>query len=253
MRLSLTPFLLVAEFGFLFIVASRAARSAPGQRMMRPVYAYLLWLTGYGVVAVVLGARGAYVSDALLPTLPGLWLPVVPVVVAVVPVVVFGSVRTGLRCIVDVTPWHWFAYFHTLRIAALGSAYKTMIGEFPAFFEYAVGIPDLLFGLSAVWIAGKAKRGEIGARDFLAWNLIGVLVIVPSTPILLQLGLPGPLQLFTRLPDARAVFAHPMSIAPMVGVPLFVLVNLCVAWRLWERSRGTGRGTISLAASSSLP
>ena len=39
-------------------------------------------------------------------------------------------------------PWHWFAYFHGLRIAALGTAYKTMIGEFPAYFEYGVGIPD---------------------------------------------------------------------------------------------------------------
>ena len=71
----------------------------------------------------------------------------------------------------------------------------------------------------------------------MAWNLIGALVIVPSAPILLQLGLPGPLQVFTSLPDARAVFTYPMSIAPMIGVPLFVLINLWVAWRLWERSR----------------
>ncbi len=28
-----------------------------------------------------------------------------------------------------------------------------------------------------------------------------------------------------------------MSIAPMIGVPLFVLINLWVAWRLWERGR----------------
>ena len=71
----------------------------------------------------------------------------------------------------------------------------------------------------------------------MVWNLIGALVIVPSAPILLQLGLPGPLQVFTSLPDARAVFTYPMSIAPMIGVPLFVLINLWVSWRLWERQR----------------
>ena len=71
----------------------------------------------------------------------------------------------------------------------------------------------------------------------MAWNLIGAAVIVPAAPILLQLGLPGPLQVFTGLPDARAVFTYPMSIAPMIGVPLFVMVNLWVAWRLWERRR----------------
>jgi hypothetical protein len=37
------------------------------------------------------------------------------------------------------------------------------------------------------------------------------------------------------MPDARVILTHPMSIAPMIGVPLFVLVNLLVAWRLWER------------------
>ena len=60
---------------------------------------------------------------------------------------------------------------------------------------------------------------------------------MPAAPIVLQLGLPGPMQLFTGLPDARAVFAYPMSIAPMIGVPLFVLLNLGAAWRLWERER----------------
>ncbi len=79
--------------------------------------------------------------------------------------------------------------------------------------------------------------GEITEKSFLIWNLVGALVIVPSGPILLQLGLPGPIQVFTSLPDARVVFTYPMSIAPMIGVPLFVLINLWVAWRVWERGR----------------
>ena len=131
----------------------------------------------------------------------------------------------------------WFAYFHALRITALGTAAKTAGGEFPLYFEILVGIPDLLFGISALWIAHRARQGLLSESTFLRWNLLGALIIVPSAPILLQLGLPGPLQVFTALPDARAVYAYPMSIAPMIGVPLFVLVNLAVAWRFWERSR----------------
>ena len=57
----------------------------------------------------------------------------------------------------------------------------------------------------------------------------GKPVIVPAAPLLLQLGLPGPLQVFAGQPDARVVFSFPMSIAPMIGVPLFVLANLLVA------------------------
>ncbi len=237
MQISLTPILLALELGFLFMLAWRCGRLAPAQGNIGPVYFYLLWVTVYSIITSILGARGVYISDGLLKTLPGFWLQLITVAVTVLPIVLFSSVRIGMRRIVDTTPWHWFAYFHGLRIGALGTAYKTMTGEFPAYFEYGVGIPDFLFGTSAFWVARKAKQGKISEKSFLVWNLVGALVIVPSAPILLQLGLPGPVQVFTSLPDARAVFTYPMSIAPMIGVPLFVLINLWVAWRLWERGR----------------
>ncbi len=236
MQISLTPILLAIELAFVFILARHSSRLAPHESNM-PVYIYLLWVTTYGIITSILGARGVYISDDLLKWLPGLWLQLITVGVIVLPVVLFKDLRNGLRRIVDNTPWHWFAYFHGLRMAALGTAYKTIIGEFPESFEIFVGIPDLLFGISAFWIAGKSKRGEISERGFMIWNLVGVFVIIQVAPIILQLGLPGPWQVFTSLPDARVVLTYPMSIAPMIGVPLFVLINLGVAWRLWERSR----------------
>ena len=243
MQISTTPILVTIELGFVLMLARRCGRLAPAEGSMGPVYLYLIWVTAYAILTSILGARGVYISDDVLATLPALWLQLLTVGVVVLPVVVSSGLRDEMRRIVDDTPWHWFAYFHGLRIAALGTAYKTMIGEFPAYFEYTVGIPDFLFGVSAFWIARKAMRGEIAEKSFMIWNLVGVLVIVPSAPILLQLGLPGPLQVFTSLPDARAVFTYPMSIAPIIGVPLFALINLWVAWRLWERGR-TGQPTI---------
>ena len=231
MQISLTPILLAIELGFVFALAWRTSRLAPAEGTIKPVYVYLLWVTTYGIITSILGARGVYISDDLLKWLPGLWLQLITIGVIVLPVVLFKDLRNGLRRIVDNTPWHWFAYFHGLRIAALGTTYKTIIGEFPESFEIFVGIPDLLFGISAFWIAGKAKRGEISEKGFMIWNLVGAFVIVPSAPIVLQL------QVFTSLPDARAVLTYPMSIAPMIGVPLYVLINLWVAWRFWERSR----------------
>lgn len=235
MQLSLTPFLVAVELGFVLWLAVRCRRISPDTFATAPIHAYLLWLAAYAVATSVLGARGAYIDEDLLRWLPGLWIQLITVAVCILPVLLFASLRQALRQIVDATPWHWFAYFHGLRVLALGTAYKTAIGEFPLYFEILVGMPDLLFGLSAFWIAARAKRGEISGRGFLIWNLIGVLTIVPSAPLLLQLGLPGPLQVFTSLPDARAVFTYPMSIAPMIGVPLFVMANLWVVWRLWER------------------
>ncbi len=139
MQISLTPILATIELGFVFMLARRCGRLAPTYGSMGPVYLYLLWLAAYAIITSVLGARGVYISDDLLKTLPGLWLQLITVGVAVLPIVVFSGVRNGMRRIVDDTPWHWFAYFHGLRIAALGTAYKTMIGEFPAYFEYGVG------------------------------------------------------------------------------------------------------------------
>lgn len=234
---SVTPVLVAIEIGFICFLALRCGRLDPSSRQIKAVYPYLLLITAYAVATSILGARGAFVSPQLLQLLPGLWLQVITVLVCVLPLVFFPSVRSSMRRIVDSTPLHWFAYFHGLRIAALGTAYKTYTGEFPAYFEALVGIPDLLFGISAFWMARELKKGRIGPRGFMVWNLIGALAIVPAAPILLQLGLPGPLQVFHGVPDARAVFTYPMSIAPMIGVPLFVLVNLWVAWRLWEKAR----------------
>ena len=237
MNISSTHFLLSIELGFLFFLGLRTNRLTGDQGNNASIYFYLLWLTGYAILSGILGAKGVYVSDYLLQGLPGLWLQLVTVLAIVLPVVMLPGLRNSLRRIVDGTPWHWFAYFHALRVAALGTAYKTIIGQFPISFEIAVGLPDLLFGISAFWIARKARCGKIDERGFMIWNLVGFLVIVPAAPIVLQLGLPGPLQVFTSLPDARAVFTYPMSVASMMGVPLLVLVNLAVAWRLWERRK----------------
>ncbi len=243
MQFSLTHVLLTIEIGFLFFVVWRFCGLSKTNGRFIAVNAHLSLITGYAIVTSILGAMGLYVSDGVIALLPGLWLQLITVAVCVLPVVFIQSLREGIREVIDCTPWHWFAGYHAMRIAALGTAYKTHIGEFPAYFEYLVGVPDLLFGVSALWVARLVARNELSARSFMIWNLVGALIIVPSAPILLQLGLPGPLQVFSGVPDARAVFTYPMSIAPMIGVPLFVLVNLAVAWRLWERgaAEDTGR------------
>jgi hypothetical protein len=232
---SLTPILLAAQLGFFLALAWRSRRLGHLRSEGPAVGLYLAWITAYAAAAIAIGARGYYVEEVLLPWLPGLWLPLVPVAACVIPVLISERVRDGLRQMVDDVPWPWLATFQGMRVTAIGTAYKTMVGEFPLYFELLVGLPDLAFGASAFWIAHRARRGDLSARAFRNWNLIGLLVIVPAVPILLQLGLPGPLQIFSGLPDARAVLAFPMSIAPMVVVPVFILTNLLVAWRLSER------------------
>lgn len=237
MTLSLTPFLLLAQLGFVFFLSRRIALQSDQIDLHRAVTLFLIWVAAYGLLTSVLGARGFFIDEGLMPYLPGLWLQVITVTICVLPIMLFSELRAGLAGLVEGTPLHWLAYFHALRISALGTAYKTSTGEFPLYFELFVGIPDLLFGMSALWVGSRLHRGQMSRRGFMIWNLIGALVIVPSAPILLQMGLPGPLHIFTDLPDARAVFTYPMSIAPMIVVPLFVLINLGVALQLWVMKR----------------
>ena len=67
----------------------------------------------------------------MLRTFPGLWLQVHTVAAVVTPIILFDGVRRGMRRIVDVTPWHWFAYFQGLRIAALGTAGRPSESSLP--------------------------------------------------------------------------------------------------------------------------
>ena len=232
MTWSLNYVLLLVEFAFLFTLFRQARRgdSLPTQRLSM----FWLWIAGYSAVAIYLGSHDVFVSKTLLKFYPGLWLTAVTVVACVTPVVVNSGLREDLRRAVDATPRGYFICFQMLRLAALGTLIGAAQGDFPVYFELLVGIPDLAFALSAFGILWMSKAEKLTDRQFFWWNLVGVLVIVPSAPILLQLGLPGPLQVFTAEPDARAVLTFPMSIAPLVVVPILVLMNLLVVWRLLE-------------------
>ena len=233
MLFSLTPFLLLAELMFLLLVFRKANQDSMWPSRRLPLY--WVWIAMYSLLVSYLGYYGIYVSEAMLDYLPALWLQVITVAACVMPVLVSKGLRSDLRLAVDRTARTSFIYFHMLRFAALGTMLGAAKGTFPFYFELLVGVPDLIFASSALWILKEEKSGRLSDKQFLLWNLVGALVIVPTTPIVLQLGLPGPLQYFTSQPDARAVFTFPMVIAPMIGVPLFVLVNLLVVWRLSER------------------
>jgi len=246
MKLPLTPFLLAVELIFLLHVfrnASEGKRLPPARLTL-----FWSWILLCAAVATYVGFLGVYASESLLKYFPGFWLQSIPVIACIGPVLLNGRLRDELRRAVDGTPREHFILFHMLRLSAVGTLIGAGKHEFPMYFEILVGIPDLIFALSTFWVLRLARTSRLTRRAFLYWNLVGALVIVPAAPVLIQLGLPGRLQLFTGQPDATAVFAFPMSIASVFGVPLFVLVNLMLVWRLWERRPSHNRRRIILPA-----
>lgn len=235
------PLLAATVLGFVLFITKRAERRGHIERrqtraLQGLVAAWALW----GLASAGLSLSGAYASDSFYAMLPGLWMFFIPVFIFAAFSAASRSIRDGIGKVLAATPLHWLVYFQALRLSALGTAFETARGTFPPSFELAVGVPDLLFGLSALYVGKRASEGSISRRAVGWWSLIGAFVIVPSAPFVAQMGLAGPLQVFTAVPSATALFVYPMVVAPTLIVPLFVLFNLLTAQALigqWSPKR----------------
>ena len=229
--MTIIPLLILFEllfFPFLALKArnNRHINTAKMVATFLPVFGLVIWT----VMTVILGISGIYESENFYKLYPALWMPVIPITI------VFASLRLpivahGFASTLDVTPAHWLVFFQTGRISAIGTLYHTLQGNFPLYFEIAVGIPDLCFGLSGLVIGILAMQQKLRSRALIIWHLIGCLIIVPTALLLLQLGLPGALQVFTHQPTAETVYTFPMSLAPTMAVPTFIIFNLLGIWR----------------------
>jgi len=207
-------------------------------RSARNIYVLVTAWAVWGLASAALAISGAYTSQTFYDLLPGLWIPLVPVLIFTAYFATSSSFRDTLSNVVKRTPLHWLVYFQALRISAVGTAFETARGTFPESFELFVGVPDLLFGLSALYMGRRVQQGPIGGRTVAVWSLVGAVLIVPSAPVVAQMGLPGPLMVFATEPTAAALFVYPMVLAPTLIVPIFVLINLLTAQRLLEKSKG---------------
>lgn len=236
MQLSTIPFLIAGLIGFVGWLALRAERQGGVTRSeRRATWAVLAIVAAWAVLSAHLASSGTYLSSELLEWMPGLWLPLVPFAIVGIALGVSRDFRRALVGILDVTPPQWLVYVQAVRISALGTLIKTMQGKFPLHFELGVGIPDLLFGLSALWIAWAVRRGAIGWGGLAIWNLLGFALVALPALLLTQMGLPGPMQVFEGPPASEVLLVYPMALAPTVVVPFFLMLNLWVAAWLFLR------------------
>ena len=226
MKFSLLPVLLFFQVGFLALMGHYAFKKNIIKRgELIALYGLMVLLSGWCVASGYLAYAGVYTSEHFLNALPGLWLPLVPVALAILPLVSIPVLRSGILKSAQATPRPWFAYLQALRISALGTAIKTMQGEFPVAFEVFVGIPDLLFGISALWVAHALKRGRLSDRSWIVWNAVGAAIILISGLIVINMSLPGPFAVFSEPPTFLVAFEFPLALAPTATVPLFVAYN----------------------------
>lgn len=234
---STLPLLLVIELVAIMVATRIAERTnhivAEGRWFIAwVVLGFVLW----GSLSASLALNGFYQSDWFRASWPAFWVTFIPVLIVMVPLLLSRTARDTVRGIVDATPLSWTVGFHALRLCAIGGVLKGINGEFSRYYGIYIGIPDFLYGLSALAMLWLVSRQSVGNGTVILWHLIGAAIIVPFGIVLLQMGLPGPWQYFDENPGINVIFDFPMALAPTLVVPIFVMTNLFVALRLIERS-----------------
>ena len=229
MKLSITPIFVAVVFAFC-VAITRRARSIDSitAAEARSVYMLILTFFIWTLMAVWLGIRETHL--ALMPRIPLLWQALVPVSLLLAAFAFSGSLRTGLRGIACSTPGHWLVFFQAFRIGALGGIMKGIQGEITSGYVFWIGIPDFLFGLSALVVGWLLVQKTIGPRFLIAWNLAGVMLILLPTFV--------PINYWMNEPGFFFIFEFPMVLAPSIIVPAFISLNLLHAWGLFLHQKG---------------
>ena len=235
MSFSLVPALFAAEVIAIAYATQRAMESGALNRTgARWIYGLLALLALWGGLSTYLGLTGAYRTTQFWSVSAPFWLPFVPVLLVFTPFFFSSPARDAINGLIDHTPLHALIALQGIRVLALGGIIKAWNGEFNAAFGLLVGIPDFLFGASALILTWLVFHGRAGRWPLIAWNLIGAAIIVPGTFIVIKLALPGPWQLFTSEPSIATLYDFPMALAPTLVVPVLVMMNLLAALRLFE-------------------
>lgn len=235
MTFSSVPLLAGALAACLATLAVRStARGVLGRAEAAALAAWLAAMCAWGLVSANLAISGSYRADAFLATLPGFWLPMVPFGLTAA-LFALPSFRRGVVRFFAHNP-RALVLVQGFRALAIGGVVKGFTGDLPPSFALPIGIPDFVFGVSALWLGHRAARRPLTPRGLIAWNLAGIAVILPA-PLLMQTALPGPLYTFASQPDARALLDFPMALAPTVLVPVFMTMNAIHAAVLWIDTR----------------
>lgn len=225
--MSILPIYTGLVLGLCFVLVVRAqGRVGLSTFETMAAYGLMACFLAWTAVAVALGQRGLHVT--WMERIPLLWQAMVPMAIWMTGVALSPALRRTLRKVARATPAHWLALVQALRIGAIGGVMKGISGEIQSSYVFWIGVPDFLFGVSALVVAWMAWRGAIPARALAYWNLVGVAVIVLPTFL--------PMLYWMSEPGFEFIFAFPMVLAPSIVVSILVSLNLLQAWIGWRQA-----------------
>ena len=228
MNVSIVPIYLALVFLFCFFVARRASiHGVIDRNEERQVTFLLVILILWAVLCTVMGLNNLHII--LFHEIPVLWQAFVPVGIWVTAILLSAKLRSGLLKIAMGTPVHWFILLQSLRLGAVGGIIKGLNGEIVSNYVFWIGIPDFLFGLSALIIGFLMLYRIVSGRLLAVWHLVGFsLIFFPTF---------GIMNYWMSEPGFIFIFEYPMILAPSILVPMLISINLLHAWGLLEKER----------------
>jgi hypothetical protein len=229
LKLSLVPLLaiLTLAFGVFITAKAKKDRSISGAEA-RSVYFLVLAFAVWTAVLIALGMDGIHV--ALMDQVPFLWQSGIPVTILFINFILSRNLRRALHGIASSTPQHWLVFFQALRIGALGGVLKGIQGQITSSFVLWIGIPDFLFGVSAILVGWLLLREAVSKSFLVVWGLIGAsLILLPTFPLM---------NYWMNEPGFVFIFEFPMVLAPGIVVPMLIFFNLLLAWGAFQSTEG---------------
>lgn len=175
----------------------------------------------------LLGANEAFVRLPGEPPFPILLGATVPLAVFVVAYLRSGAFRAAilaadLPLLTAIQAW---------RAGGLGFLALHAHGVLPGLFAWPAGLGDIAIGVTAPWVAFALIRRPtfVASRQFVAWNLLGILdlVVAVSTGALGSGLVPGLVGKVTTAAMAQL----PLVLIPAYLVPLFVMLHLAALFQ----------------------
>ncbi|MCH8320813.1 MAG: hypothetical protein IH790_07650 [Acidobacteria bacterium] len=229
MRLSLVPLLalLTLAFGVFITAKAKKDRSISGAEA-GSVYFLVLAFAVWTAVVIALGMGGIHV--ALMDRVPLLWQSGIPVTILFIYLILSRNLRRALHGIASSTPQHWLVFFQALRIGALGGVIKGIQGQIISGYVLWIGIPDFLFGVSAILVGWLLLREAVSKGFLVVWSLIGAsIILLPTFPLM---------NYWMNEPGFVFIFEFPMVLAPGIVVPMMIFFNLLLAWGAFQSREG---------------
>lgn len=181
----------------------------------------LVWLP----LQIALSANGFYLDMTSLP--PRFALAIVPPIIFIVFLAVFKH-----KIHFNNSSLKYLTLLHTVRIAVeLVLFYLFEMGEIPRLMTFEGSNPDILSGITAPLIWVVYRRGLVGDKGLLLWNVacLGLLLNIVIRAIL---SAPTPFQQFAFEQPNVAVLKAPYVLLPAFIVPAVLFSHITVILKL---------------------